>query len=120
MVKSAITICKHLHHTIFTYIVCMEICKIVLCLFTLTIVQNMELLVPILSPFLGSILRILTHVLLLFSVFCTMQLTIQASGMNKFKVYINFVYYHHFMVSMIKIGMIWSAFAILIHVYYCL
>ena len=75
---------------------------------------------PHLSLFFGSMLHILAYVLLLFSVFCTMQLTIQASGMNKFKVYVNYVCYHHFMVSIIKIGIIWSAFSILIHVYYFL
>ena len=55
-----------------------------------------------------------------FIVFRTMQLTIQGSGMNKFKVYVNSAYYHHFMVSMIKIDMLWSTFDILIHVYNCL
>ena len=60
------------------------------------------------------------HVLLPFGVFCTMQLNIQALGMKKFKVYVNYVYYHHSMVSMIKIDMLWSTFDVLIHVYNCL
>ena len=59
------------------------------------------------------------HILLPFGVFCTMQLTIQASGMNEFKVYVNSVYYYHFMILMIKIDMIWSLFNILIHVCNC-
>ena len=42
-------------------------------------------MVPILSLFLGSILRILTYVLLLFSAFCTMQLPLQASSMMKLR-----------------------------------
>ena len=75
------------------------------------------MLVSILSPFLGQILYILTHILLLFGIFCTMQLTIQASGMNKFKIYVNYFYYHHFTVSMVKIDIICSAFDVLIHVY---
>ena len=41
------------------------------------------LLVPVLLLFLGSILRISTHVLPLFSVFCTMQLPLQVSNMDK-------------------------------------
>ena len=43
------------------------------------------LLVPILSLFLGPILHILTHFLLIFSVFCTMQLPLQALGMTKLR-----------------------------------
>ena len=41
------------------------------------------LLVPILSLFLGPILHILTRALPRFSVFCTIQLPLQASGMTK-------------------------------------
>ena len=43
----------------------------------------LTLLVPILSLFLGSILHILTYVLLLFSLFCTMHFPLQDSGMTK-------------------------------------
>ena len=46
------------------------------------------------------------HILIPFGIFCTMQLTIQALGMNDFKVYVNYVYYYHIMVLMIKIDMI--------------
>ena len=78
------------------------------------------MLVPILSLFFGSILRILTYVLLLFSAFCTMQLPLQASGMNKLGfmsiLFIIIVLWFQWL----KFGIILSAFAILIYVSYSL
>ena len=43
-----------------------------------------------------------------------------ALGMNKFKVYVKSIYYYHFMILLIKIDIVWSAFDILINVYICL
>ena len=43
-----------------------------------------------------------------------------ALGMNGFKFDVKSVYYYHFMILLIKIDIVWSAFDILIYVHICL
>ena len=43
-----------------------------------------------------------------------------APGMNEYKVYLKSVYYYHFMILLIKIDIVWSAFDVLIDKYICL